>query len=343
VLLHPSEVIMRFAALLMGLLAPVFAFAGDLGFGYAPAPKVGENPSFIVTPSRPVASMRVVIDAGGRTFEFTKANVGANVPAKFTWARDESVTSATAWVTAEFADSTSEEVQVPFSWTYGAPLKVDLNGASADVSARTLTVKVTAPVQKADIIAYGAGKAVLDERTVEVRGGPGKVEVPWVGEPSEVVLLDVKLHGSNAWAGFTYSPWFLDIPHEDVLFASNSDVIPSSEEPKLRHTLEQLRDVLAKYGSVVPVKLYIAGCTDTVGDSASNKDLSLRRARAIARWLRNAGYDKPIFYHGFGESLLAVSTGDEVDMQANRRALYMVGANPPPPGSGVPAVTWIPL
>jgi outer membrane protein OmpA-like peptidoglycan-associated protein len=104
-----------------------------------------------------------------------------------------------------------------------------------------------------------------------------------------------------------------------------------------------LQDVVEKYGSMVPVKLYIAGCTDTVGDAGSNAELSQRRARAIASWLRGHGYDKPIFTWGFGESLLAVQTGDNVDSAVNRRALYMVGANPPPAGSGVPAVGWRPL
>ena len=51
-------------------------------------------------------------------------------------------------------------------------------------------------------------------------------------------------------------------------------------------------------------------------------------------------FSAPIFYYGFGEELLAVPTGDGVDEARNRRALYMVGANPPPAGSGVPTVGW---
>lgn len=333
----------RLLTVVLASLLSVAAWAGDLAFGYIPAPGPGENPAFLVTPSRDVHSMRVLIEAGGKDYEFTRGAVGGGEQVRFEWRRDDGVTEATAWVQAEFTDSTTEEVQVPFSWSFGAPLKVDLSGASADVKARTLTVKVTAPVQTADIIAYGAGKKVLDERNVPIDDGPGEIQVPWVGHPSDVVLLDVKLNGENAWAGFTYSPWFLDIPHDDVLFETNSDLIRAEEEHKLEATLTQLKDVLAKYGPVVPVKLYIAGCTDTVGDRGSNAELSKRRARSIARWLRQHGYDKPIFYHGFGESLLAVPTGDGVDNAANRRALYMVGANPPPAGSGVPRVHWIPL
>jgi outer membrane protein OmpA-like peptidoglycan-associated protein len=178
---------------------------------------------------------------------------------------------------------------------------------------------------------------------VPIGAGPGEIEVPWTGDPGEVVLLDVSLRRGNAWAGFTYSPWFLDIPHEDLHFETDQAEILSSEVWKLQATLEQLGSVLEKYGSVVPVKLYIAGCTDTVGNPSHNLDLSRRRARAIATWLRANGYDRPIYYHGFGEGFLAVPTGDEVDEGANRRALYLVGANPPPAGSGVPAVSWTAL
>jgi outer membrane protein OmpA-like peptidoglycan-associated protein len=109
------------------------------------------------------------------------------------------------------------------------------------------------------------------------------------------------------------------------------------EEWKLQSTLEELHEVLRKYGSVVPVKLYIAGCTDTVGDKGHNKDLSRERARAISTWLRSKGYAEPIYYYGFGETLLAIKTGDGVNEGANRRVLYIVTSDVPP---GLPSVGW---
>lgn len=331
------------AALWLAAVAPRPAHATDLDFGYRPAPEPGEKPAFIVTPTRPIREMTVVVTAGGREHRFTKGSLSADAPVTFEWPRDESVTSAEAYVKAVFTDGYVSEVTIPMEYSYGGQLSVDLGRASADVKKRTLTVEVSHEVQRAEIVAYGARKAVLDKSEVELSGGPGRIDIPWVGDPGEVVLLDVTLHTSAAWAGFTYSPWFLDIPHEDVLFESNSADIPSSENFKLQHTLKQLQDVLDKYGSVVPVKLYIAGCTDTVGDASHNRDLSRRRAKAIAAWLRSNGYDMPIYYHGFGEGLLAVRTGDGVDEARNRRALYMVGANPPPSGSGIPSVRWTEL
>jgi outer membrane protein OmpA-like peptidoglycan-associated protein len=316
------------------------AVAQDLNFGYTPAPGPGENPALLVTPARAVTNLYVTIDVGGKTLEFTKKNVAAGTQLRFEWPRDTRVTHADAFIRASFADGNVTEENIGIDYQFKGQLSIDLSRASADLAARTVTVNATAAVDTAEIIAYGARKAVLDQRTVPVSGGPGAVSVPFVGDPGEVVLLDVKLYSGNAWAGFTYSPWFLDIPHEDVLFPSDSADIPASEEYKLHHTLTALNDVIEKYGAIVPVKLYIAGCTDTVGDSGHNRDLSLRRAQSIARWLRGKGYASPIFYQGFGEDLLAVPTGDGVDNAANRRALYLVGANPPPAGSGIPGTSW---
>jgi outer membrane protein OmpA-like peptidoglycan-associated protein len=319
------------------------ALAGDLKLGYTRAPGPGENPALLVTPPRDVEVMVAQCDVGGKRHSWEESGISGGQERRFEWPRDESVTHADCSVEVRYTDGMAEGFYIPIDYGYGGGLSVNLDGAAADLQARTLTVEVTAPVQRAKLTAYGAHKAVLDQREVSVSGGPGPVSIPWVGEPSEVVLLDVELHNDSGWAGFTYSPWFLEIPHEDVLFATNEAEIDAEEAHKLEHTLAQLHEVLDKYGAIVPVQLYIAGCTDTVGDAGSNQGLSHRRARAIATWLRQHGYTQPIYYYGFGESFLAVPTGDEVDEQRNRRALYLVGANPPPPSTGVPQVQWIPL
>lgn len=328
---------------LAALLQPAAWAADDLSFGYVTNPGPGEQPALIISTTKPIETLVVEITAGGQTFSFEKHAVAPGKDLRLPWKRDESVTEAVALVRADFVDGHVEQFEVPVQYEYAVKLEVDLSKAKADVAARTLTVRTTAAVDSADITAYGAGKAVLDQSTVPLSGGPGEVVVPWVGDPSDVVLLDITLRRGNSWTGFTYSPWFLDIPHDDVLFESDKADILAPEIPKLEATLAQLNDVIDKYGSVVPVKLYVAGCTDTVGNTAHNQDLSKRRAKAIASWLRAHGFDKPIYYYGMGESFLAVPTGDEVDEGRNRRAVYLVGANPPPAGSGVPQVSWIPL
>jgi outer membrane protein OmpA-like peptidoglycan-associated protein len=327
--------------LLLSLSAP--ALAADISYGYTPTLGATDKPAFTLTPPRNVLSLQVIVTAGSHTYNFAKANVPAGKLQRFEWARDPAVTDADVHLLVEYEDRDEEEITIPIHYSYGGQLKVDLSRASADVHDRTVTVGVTAHVDSADITAYGAHKAVIDQSTVTLDAGPGQVSVPWVGNPGDVVLLDVTLHSGGAWSGFTYSPWFLDIPHDDVLFETDQSTIRPEEDYKLKATLDQLKDVLDKYGEVVPVKLYIAGCTDTTGEAGHNLELSRNRARSIATWLRAHGYSKPIFYHGFGESWLADATPDGTDDAANRRAVYMVGANPPPSGSGVPAVQWTPL
>ena len=325
------------------LLALPAALAADVQLGFTQAPAPGENPALLVTPPRAVEILAVDCTAGGQSLSWEERGLPGGGTHRFEWIRDESVTHADCSVQVRYADGAEEGMDVPVDYSYGGGLAVDLSGASADLKANTLTVSINQPVQKAKITALGPLRAVLSQQEIAISGGPGPITVPWVGDASEVVLLEVELHNALAWAGFTFSPWFLEIPHDEVLFDTNDATIHDSEAPKLERTLRELEEVLVKYGDIVPVKLFIAGCTDTVGDAGANAGLSQRRARAIAGWLREHGYSHPIYYYGFGESYLAEQTGDEVDSQANRRAPYYVGATEPPPSTGVPQVSWIPL
>ena len=316
------------------------AWANNLDFGYNPDLGDNEKPALILTADAPVRVARVRIVAGGKTYKFEKKNISAGEDMIFSWARNPKVTSAQAYVDVVYQDGYTSQAEVPISYTYGQSLEVDLSKAKADLKKKTLTVAVSERVEHAELIVYGPRKKVLDQRSMELNQGPGNLTIPWESSLKDVVLLDVTLQSGSSYAGFTYSPWFLDIPHQDILFATNSAHITKEEEWKLESTLEELKEVLDKYGSVIPVKLYIGGCTDTVGDRSSNKELSRARARSIAKWLRAHGYDQPIFYHGFGEDWLAVQTRDGVDEQENRRVVYIVSANPPPADSGVPQIKW---
>ena len=327
----------------MWFLWGLTAVAGELQFGYSPNLGPTDKPMFSITVPRSASTLWVKIDAGDGQWEFERSGLSSGEQSQFHWSRNPSVTEAVATIRVEFTDGYVEALEVPIQYSYAGRLEVDLSRARADLSKRTLSVEVNQPIVKADIKAIGAHQAVLDERTIALDAGPGSVSIPWVGNPADVVLLDVTLHTTNAWSGFTYSPWFVDIPREDVVFETGKWSIATSEEPKLESLLRELEDLIDKYGRVVPVKLYIGGCTDTVGVASSNATLSRNRARAIGEWLKSRGLNIPVFFHGFGESWLAVQTGDSVDNVLNRRAVYMVGSNPPPASAGVPAARWLPL
>jgi outer membrane protein OmpA-like peptidoglycan-associated protein len=322
------------------LIGSLSAMAGELSFGYSPSLDAGEKPMFSVTVPRAASTLWVVIEAAGESWEFEGADLKAGEEFQVHWPRDEAVVDAQASVRVTFLDGYVEAVVVPIQYSYAGRLSVDLGQAVADLAKRTLTVSVSQPLVRAELKAIGAHGVVLERADIQLQQGPGKVTIPWQGDPSEVVLLDVVLHTANAWSGFTYSPWFVDIPHDDVIFESGESTIRSGEAPKLDSLMVELSDLIDKYGRVVPVQLYIGGCTDTVGTAASNAVLSRARAKEIGGWLKAKGLNIPIFYAGFGERWLAIQTGDGVENALNRRAVYMVSANPPTKSAGVPATRW---
>ena len=185
---------------------------------------------------------------------------------------------------------------------------------------------------------------VIGERGKVLAEGPGDLADPttpvfrWDPALGEVAKIVVDAKDTHTFESeLTIETWSFTIPHEDVVFATNSHVITAEEAPKLEATLGPVNDAIQRFGSVVDIHLYIGGYTDTVGDPASNMALSERRARAIAQWFRRRGYSGPISYRGFGESVLAVQTDDGVDSASNRRAVYHMSATAPsgpdfPPG-----------
>ena len=95
--------------------------------------------------------------------------------------------------------------------------------------------------------------------------------------------------------------------------------------------MDLLFDIARKADPTLPVRLFIAGHTDTVGGNDKNRKLSLARAKAIASYFRKKGIKIPIAFAGFGEEVLKVKTADNTDERANRRADYVLG-----PAGGTP-------
>lgn len=203
-----------------------------------------------------------------------------------------------------------------------------------------LVVTASRAVAEATAEVLGVGGAVVARARVDLTD-PTRPTLSWDARGQEVVRIDVSARDEAGFVGqLELSPWFYQVPHEDVVFSSNSAEIPAGEVGKLDRTWADVQAVLAKYGAVVPVKLYVAGYTDTVGDAAANTGLSERRARAIAGWFRARGFAGEVWYQGFGEEVLAVPTPDGTDLEANRRAVYLLGAQAPPRSVDLPRAGW---
>jgi outer membrane protein OmpA-like peptidoglycan-associated protein len=142
----------------------------------------------------------------------------------------------------------------------------------------------------------------------------------------ELKVTDV----NDFWITWEILRFYLEIPHEEVVFESGKWDIEDSQKSKLDSALSLLIDSVKKYGKNVECQVYIAGHTDTVGSFSDNRLLSQKRARSIGMYFIKNGLKKvPIFIRGFGEESLAVKTDDNVPEEKNRRALYIVSTLPP--------------
>ncbi|MFN7144559.1 MAG: OmpA family protein [Myxococcota bacterium] len=244
-----------------------------------------------------------------------------------------------------FSDGTEGEMPLGFTVTMHRPMVMSLHPGSLDLSGTTLAVVADRPTSKVEVTALGP-KGVKVGYGLAPAGGPAGTPVvaSWKQDGGEVIKLAVRAFDTDGfWSELELVPWSYNIPHEDVVFATNSADIVPAEEPKLAQALTDARGVLDKYGTDVVIKLYVGGHTDTVGDAATNQKLSNARARSIAAWFKKAGFPGQIYYQGYGEGGLAVDTADEIDEPRNRRASYTLAARPPEATGGSGDHGWVEL
>lgn len=211
------------------------------------------------------------------------------------------------------------------------PLRITLEQEKVDLKGRKIFFKLSRPAARAKIqVQMDTG--VVVEREVVFKGEPAGtlLTVEWPQASGTVMTIALKAHDtSDFYTGVEVSPWRVDIPHDEVLFDTGKAEVRKDQQPKLDDSLKQIGEVLSKYGQLAPLRLFIAGHTDTVGEAAANKTLSVERARSIGQYLRKRGLKIPILYDGFGEQALMVSTTDEAPEEKNRRAEYIVAIEDP--------------
>jgi len=245
-----------------------------------------------------------------------------------------------------YADGDQGVMEPSFSVVVLEPLQVQVPREDVDLDARSLKVQMSRPAGQVHISVLADTGEVIDEGAVPFSGEPAGTEltVTWTQHDETVIRIDVQGYDEHGfWAGVELSPWWVEIPHEEVVFDTGSYQIRGDQEPKLGHTYELIDAAVAKYGHLVKVNLYVVGYTDTQGSPSSNITLSDNRARSIARWLKRRGFGGDVFYQGFGEAVLAVPTPDEFDEESNRRAVYVLAAEMPPISPGIPTQDWKPL
>ena len=301
------------------------------------SPCADERPSLTFHAHEPGA-IDATVDCGGHTFRASQG-VSSGTDVKLDLRVPAGEYTCTGDVT--MALNNGATVQLPLNLEIAClpVLEWKTSQEDVDIVANTLVVHPSRPLVEATLEIYGSDGGVALTSGADL-SDPSNPSFSWTGDLEEVKIV-VKGKDKNGFAGYVeLTPWYYNIPHEDVVFASGSHAIDGPEVPKLDKTWRDTIDVMNKYGSIIEIKLYVAGYTDTMGGEGSNQALSERRARAIAGWFRSAGFSGTIFYQGFGERGQAVQTGDSVDEVRNRRAIYILAAEQPPRSPDLPGANW---
>jgi len=245
----------------------------------------------------------------------------------------------------QFVDGTYGSMPLQFQVAVQNPIQMRVTMEDLDLKANRVRVHLSQPINRLDLDVFGeTGQAIGAATIANVNNTPA--EIQWEQSPGNIVRLKLTATGTSGMSTtLDLFPWSYKIPHEEVVFSTGSATINPSEVHKLQSAKSKIDAVLSRFegsklGFEIPMALYVAGYTDTVGNRVSNKVLSEKRAASLAGWFRAHGFPYPVHYQGFGENAQAVVTKDEVDEPANRRALYVIAAETPPLSEALPTKDW---
>jgi len=343
---HPSHSLRAaawFAALIsVGLSTPAWASEPITLDLVAKGQEGSSTPALILTGHQPVDRYVVKLRCGGVSVSHS-GSLGSGITAEIPIDIPVGRATCNGTLTATFGE---DEGEMPLSFEVAQlpPMEITVPRDKLDLEGRSLELSADRGIEQVEVEIYGEAGDLLGHGTAPGGGlAPGSlVSANWSAEAGDVMRIHVKVLDSDGfWAGVDLFPWSYNIPHEDVVFDTAKWDITDAEAPKLEDALGQAREVMQRFAATqIEMNLYVGGYTDTVGDAGSNQVLSQHRAQAIAAWFRDAGFERPIYYQGFGESALAVSTPNETAEQANRRSNYVIAAESPPPSSEFPRTAW---
>jgi outer membrane protein OmpA-like peptidoglycan-associated protein len=304
----------------------------------------GRKPALIVRPQLDASSLDIQFSCSGVQVTHTgPATGGAEI--RMDIAVPVGTHQCSGSLDAMFTDGTQGRMPLSFQVHVQRKMNLVVSSDDLDLDNHNVRVHIDQPISKLDVDIYGeTGQRLAAASRPGTNTTP--VEIEWAAHTGTVVRLAVTATApSGVSTTLNLFPWNYKVPHLDVVFPSGSATIPATEQHKLQDTMEKIQGVLQRLsveniGFEIPMSLYVAGYTDTVGNRVANQQLSEKRARSMGQWFRQQGFTKPIYFQGFGENGLAVGTPDETDQPANRRALYIVAAESPKKSAALPAEHW---
>jgi len=337
------------ALLALGLVALVWwapsPASAQAGFRYKVESEVQRGkgePAVILRATDDISEATVELEReDGKTITEQVGALSANETVRIPVDQPEGTHSYEVTIRGKGADGADIEMSFETRMKVLGRLEVSVQKERAQVASGEVTIEGNRPIEKVHVtVKNGEGRTVHEGmQQVGGKSAPFQVEWPKVEDVSSVELKTYDVHGF--WRGVKLEPFWVKIPHDEVRFEFGTAEWEDSEIPKLRNSLERIREAMNEHGDKgLKLQLYISGYTDTVGSESSNLELSHKRARAIGEWFRENGLEIPIYYQGFGENVLAVETPDETKEKANRRAIYILGNARPPTSGEIPRSNW---
>lgn len=302
-----------------------------------------DDPALTLQPEEPIERFEAELerdDGTTTTLRATGIAAGERVELPFEHPKGRHGYEATLEVAWKGGDETRSDIE--FEATRVGELTLEIGPEDVDLESGRIGFRITNPAKRAELTLFDAEGSKLGRIEESWDGAPAgeRLTLRWDPPDEAVGRAVLKVHDvAGFWKGVEIEPFSVRIPHDEVRFETGEHVIRDEETPKLEQARERIEKQLEAHGDLLSARLYVAGYTDTVGSESDNRELSRRRARAIAAWFDDNGLDIPIFYQGFGEEVLAEPTPDETAEAANRRALYIL-ASQPPTGSAIPDDDW---
>ncbi len=319
----------------------------DLGLGFKTVVQGKDAPALVIKNTRDIKKLVVVLtDRGGRKQTLRAQSLGAGSTKNLTFRHGEGTSRYNAALEVVWGDGEADTFTMDFDATRVGKLVMDIKSEDVDIDQRTVKARVNNPAASVELTIVGESGAELwsGRESFDPPASPGTdLALAWDEVPEKILYMQLKIHDiAGYWVGMKITPFSIEIPHDELVFDFGAAKVRPDQAPKLEATWDKIQEALHKHGTLLQLKLFIAGFTDTVGDKASNRALSMARAHSIAGWFRKRGLKIPIYYTGFGEEVLAKPTPDETEEEANRRAIYILSSHTPV-GHDVPRNEWKPL
>jgi outer membrane protein OmpA-like peptidoglycan-associated protein len=333
------------ALVLFSLLAiPATGWADKLSYRLKPIAEGKAVPTLLLNADARVKKVVITLNRNdGKTLTLSAKNLRPGKVKKVKVPQEVGLFTYKAHFHITWANKTVKSFTTQFTLIRVNKIKLTVRRQDVDLDTNSVVFRLSNPVTKAELTVFGESGKIL-EAVVENYDAPAPntpLTLKWSKVEGKILKIELKVTDiAGFYTGVRITPFTIEIPHEEVVFTSGQYAIRKTEAPKLQDTMTKIREALAKHGTLLQLKLFVGGYTDTVGSKSYNRGLSARRARSIGFWFRRNGLRIAIYYQGFGEKGLAKKTPDETAEPANRRAAYILSSQKPGISAHTPRANW---